>query len=195
MTTSYAQSSRIQRALAQSIYLIDISSMFGSSGIQECNVHVMGSSGSDYIVSLVSDNNTISCTCPDQQRRKQHCKHIYFVLIRYLRMREQDIDEENITKDTIRNIVSRVFEIAIANTQTNRPLWVSNTNDEVDEVDEVEPRDIDDECPICYEDMIQGDDFIRCQYSCGRRVHAQCYEMWQRHNTHTNTCVYCRANL
>ena len=188
MTSSYAQTSRIQRALAQPIYLIDISSMFGPSGIQECNVHVMGASGTDYIVSLVSDDNTISCTCPDHQRRHQHCKHIYFVLLRYLRMNANTIAEDAITKETIRNIVSRIFEIAITKTQTNSTLWVPESQKEV------EPRDIDDECPICFEDMIDGDDFVRCKYSCGRRVHAQCYKMWQRHHA-TDTCVYCRADI
>lgn len=185
--TSYEQHARIKRALAQPIYLIDISSMFGPSGIQECNVHVMGASGSDYIVSLVSNDHTISCTCPDHQRRKRHCKHIYFVLLRYLRMQAHDIGEDNITKDTIRNITSRIFEIAITNTQTNRPLWIPEKEKEV------EPRDIDDECPICFEDMTDNDKFVRCRYSCGRRVHAVCYDMWQKHNK--ATCVYCRADM
>lgn len=62
-------------------------------------------------------------------------------------------------------------------------------------------RDIDGDCPICYESMA-GDGgkakepVVFCK-ACGNNVHRDCFEKWSRSKKSTGgkvTCIYCRAN-
>lgn len=62
-------------------------------------------------------------------------------------------------------------------------------------------RDLDGDCPICYEAMAGGDGKPRepvvfCK-TCGNNVHRDCFEKWSRSKRSTGgkvTCIYCRAD-
>ncbi len=59
------------------------------------------------------------------------------------------------------------------------------------------------QCPICFEDMHEGDRPARttrlvwCQYGCGASVHAMCMDEWKKARPYKNApvaCVLCRSD-
>jgi hypothetical protein len=58
--------------------------------------------------------------------------------------------------------------------------------------DTVAQKDIDDLCPICLDDLENGEAIDFCKYSCGKSVHVDCFAMWTK--SKGDTCVYCRYN-
>jgi hypothetical protein len=47
-----------------------------------------------------------------------------------------------------------------------------------------------DDCPICLEELYNGDEIDHCKYSCGNPIHTDCFKMWCRHKN-SNLCVWC----
>lgn len=62
-------------------------------------------------------------------------------------------------------------------------------------------RDLDGDCPICYEALASGDGkpgepVVFCK-TCGNNVHRDCFERWSQSKRSTGgkvTCIYCRAD-
>lgn len=48
------------------------------------------------------------------------------------------------------------------------------------------------ECPICYEEF-KGENIAYCAFGCGRAVHADCYERYERAVEGEPRCVLCRV--
>ncbi|KAF2247484.1 hypothetical protein BU26DRAFT_520627 [Trematosphaeria pertusa] len=60
----------------------------------------------------------------------------------------------------------------------------------------VRRRAIDDECPICRENFLVGEQLVWCKDSCGRTVHKGCFEQWRAEciaDRRRTTCTICRA--
>ncbi len=55
----------------------------------------------------------------------------------------------------------------------------------------VDKKSEDDLCPICLDDLTNGDDLDYCKYSCGKHIHLDCFNMWSKQKG--STCVFCRA--
>jgi hypothetical protein len=53
-------------------------------------------------------------------------------------------------------------------------------------------KDVDDLCPICLDDLTNGDELDYCKFSCGKQIHKLCYEMWTKKNK--AQCVFCKKN-
>lgn len=50
----------------------------------------------------------------------------------------------------------------------------------------------DDVCPICLDELNNGNDLDYCKYSCGKSIHSDCYNMWTM--KHKKICVFCRTD-
>jgi len=57
---------------------------------------------------------------------------------------------------------------------------------------QVTQKDTDDLCPICLEDLENGEELDYCKFSCGKPVHTECYKMWLKKKA--AKCIYCQAN-
>ena len=135
---------RKNRGKTQNLFLIEIKV---NNEEYKKEFIIMGSTGNIYNV-IIKEKPT--CTCPDYKTRNKRCKHIYFVLIRVMKIKNK-LDNKN----------------------------------------EIIKKDINDLCPICLDDLENGEELDYCKFSCGKSIHKNCYFMWCK--TKQDTCVYCRA--
>lgn len=96
--SSYEETARRQRGLAQRMYLLDEiveGSSDGDSDGATCRVvyAVQGTTHRVYDVVVSRRGAAWSCTCPDYLRRRRDCKHVYFVRDRALAPRVARIME------------------------------------------------------------------------------------------------------
>lgn len=173
--------SRKERGVTQNLFLIEMKS--------EKEYIVMGSTGNIYTV-IIKD--IPSCSCPDFVTRNKRCKHIYFVLIRVMKTIKED---QSIYSD------NELMEMYSKIPQITNNLFVDKELKSVYEKfklqldcgqKEVTIKNTDDVCPICLDDLENGDDLDYCKYSCGKFVHKICYGMWCKKNK--ATCIFCRAD-
>lgn len=77
----------------------------------------------------------------------------------------------------------------------------SKIGTDFDTAAKVVQRDIDGDCPICYEKMVadggkgKKEPIVFCK-ACGNNVHRDCFERWSRSKRSSRgkvTCIYCRA--
>ena len=52
---------------------------------------------------------------------------------------------------------------------------------------------VDDMCPICLDDLDNGEELEYCKYSCGKAIHKMCFQMWFHKNS--IKCLFCGANF
>lgn len=153
---------------------------------------IMGFTGNVYNVLIT---NSPTCTCPDFTTRGRRCKHIYFVLIKIMKVDSDNEDQEEYDSDELLEMFSNIPNITNNlvvddhKKQTYKKLVKNNKTKKV----EVDQRETDDLCPICLDDLENGEDLDYCKYSCGKPVHKVCYGMWIKTKA-TNNCIYCRAS-
>jgi hypothetical protein len=178
--------SRKQRGMSQKLYLIEATDHF--------NYVIMGSTGNVYHVNI---SNSPTCTCPDHTTRHNRCKHIYFVLLRIMKV--IDCEQEKYTNEEIEQMVKNINNIqnVSVDSQTQQKyhkLTEKNIDKLVDKNSNVSATDnikgLDDLCPICLDDMENGEDYVFCKADCGRAVHKLCFDMWTKKNK--PSCLYCK---
>ena len=174
---------RYERARNQRFYLItsDISNNL-------CKFNVMGSTGNVYTVLIDSEKDT--CTCPDYLGRKQHCKHIIFVLNMVLSINIEDIFMRNYNPDSIKTYAENhdIFTQFTSDSLIERfnKINISKSTDS-----EVKQK-MNQECAICFEKINhEKDKIVYCKYVCGNSVHKECFNRWS--TIKPNQCVYCRG--
>lgn len=165
----------------------------------------MGNSGSAYDIRV--DERRVFCSCPDHASRGNLCKHLMFVLIRACKMPQQDIFRDyysvnrfNSTEETLtkcqeffqrreEGLEGERFRPDPVDTKSAKEVAVRPT---------VERKEIDDCCPICYEDFAdtQNENTVWCRYGCGKSLHENCFLRWSQSQSmkrQTVNCVYCRT--
>jgi hypothetical protein len=186
---------RKNKGAHQQLYLIE---MILSDKNNEKKFAVMGSTGNIYKVTI---KDIPECTCPDYRIRSSRCKHIYFILMRVMKI--SNIDEEiydekdlNFMFDNIPHITSNL----IVDKKTREVYKKLAKSDEVEEeiINKLQEGDksskikFDDICPICLESLENGQDLDCCKDSCGKYIHKICFNMWCRKNS--ASCVFCRSD-
>ena len=173
---------RKDRAKTQRIYLLE--SIPADPGNKyEREFVVSGSTGNVYNVTIC-DNP--ACTCPDYTTRYNRCKHIYFVLIRVMKCKNED--KETYTRTELINMFNNIPEIVID--PAYQKLYDQMKKQDGGEEIIVAQKATDDLCPVCLDDLENGEEVDFCKYSCGKPVHKICYDMWVRKKE--KTCIYCR---
>ena len=179
---------RVERALSQRLYMIE--------RVDGSNYLVQGSSDSCYVVSLDQNNDTNewSCECPDNEIRGYICKHMIFIMVRVLRLSVNDLARKLDCDDlfALQQLILRHRSNSLhPDTLLQRDRPINTRNENVRE--EVTRREINSECPICYEEMKNSERIVWCKYSCGNNVHKGCFDRWARTRGRNLTCVWCRA--
>ena len=182
------ETERKSRGKVQKIYLVMAHEY--SNGVLERSYEVMGTTGNVYNVCICTSP---TCTCPDYTSRQRRCKHIYFVLSRIMKVKEEQEDIEQYTDDDLQDMFNNV------------PLITENLRVDVHRVarfkslkkngnGEVTMREIDEDdmCPICLDDMFEcADEITFCKYSCGTAIHKDCFMRWTQHRHEPPKCLYC----
>ena len=47
-------------------------------------------------------------------------------------------------------------------------------------------------CPICLDDLNNGEELDNCKYSCGKAIHIECYKLWS--NKKEKKCIFCKTD-
>ena len=191
-------STRIERCFTDNLYLVE--SIPQNSNEEKKRIYlIMGSTGNVYSVVIT---NKPTCTCPDFKQRKKRCKHIYFVLIRIMKVENpiikkftnENLDEmfNNIPLITNNLIVDKSkrdkFHEITNNIKSNNSKEINSKTD-----NKVKQRLNDNDiCPICLDNINNGKELDYCKYSCGLTLHKKCFQMWEKRNK--GICVFCRAN-
>ena len=170
---------RKERGVTQKIFLIEV--------IQEKNqilreYVVMGITGNVYNVTI---SNEPSCTCPDYTQRHNRCKHIYFILLRVMKI--TDPDKDKYSDDDLTNMFLNIPEItkALCVDGKIRDKYIASSSKKSVTIKN------DDLCPMCLDDIENGDEYDYCKNGCGKCIHKICFESWCKN--HPVACLICKA--
>lgn len=175
---------RINNALKDKLFYIDSEIKSPTLKLYK----ILGTSGNIYDVTLT---NETSCTCPDFITRHKKCKHIYFVIIKLLKL--QNIDKKKYTDDELKQIIQNADITTGFNVNTKILSKYEKIKNDNNTKLECNPK-TDDSCPICMDDILNGEKFIHCKYSCGKCVHDNCFKLWVKNKKKSN-CVFCNKDL
>ena len=227
-------SQRISRALTQRLYLIQTSPIerFHS----QTNPHgpsmtftVLGSTGNVYKVTL---SKLPKCTCPDSQKGKI-CKHFLFVMLKIVGLEtNSNLVYQNAY---LTNELEELYELveerkrrlgyveandAVKKTYAKVENGHHNEDDVKEEEKGVKRKDLDDDCPICFEPLLPSSGktsssttatatttttttttsslitstslITFCSFVCGQNFHSECIKMWTSQHRNNPTCPSCR---
>jgi len=178
------------RGMTQSIYLINFDTQ--KENLESKKFTVLGSTGSVYTVTI---NSTPTCTCMDFKRRRQRCKHIYFILIRVMKVLKENEDIQVFTKEQVTQMFTNMQEIAksVYISDDLRKMYNIMSQQNVIENKTV-PMKNEEFCPICLDYIDCGEPIDYCKYACGNPVHTGCFKMWCKGKREKDiTCVLCRS--
>ncbi len=165
---------RISRALTQKMYLIQCTEK--KNGFA-CGVE--GSTGTTYLVELKKVGGCC-CDCPDFEKRREMCKHIFFILVRVAKTPVSEVQTDPVTFVLSDDLVTRI----------------KNATDPSHAVTESFEARLTNECGVCYEDFMEIDKNLRKCTTCLKALHDSCMELWIRScatRGHVCTCPYCRG--
>jgi hypothetical protein len=175
---------RKQRGKSQKIFLINQEIKNENTG----NFAVAGTTGNVYDVVI---NEKPSCSCPDFTTRRNRCKHIYFILIRILKIHidkeEQKIYSHEELREMFINMGNTCKALLVTDQQRKAYLEACEKKD-----GKIVLKDTNDNCLICFDPLDNGDPLIYCEYSCGRPIHQECIDILNKtQHLKTAKCLYC----
>lgn len=176
-------SSRKDRSKTQNLYVIEAR----NNGLYEKKYIVMGSTGNVYTVTIGPHP---TCTCPDYRNRHARCKHIYFIMLRIMKINKGE-DKPKYSPaeliDMFRNIPKEVEHLYVDADTYKKYDQMKNQ-----ESGNVQMKSIEDDlCPICLDDLTNGEDIEYCKTRCGKAIHRECFKMWSRGRE--KACMFCRS--
>ena len=183
---SYAPS-RKARGKSQKIFLV---ACHNNKDYERC-YDVMGTTGNVYTVRIT---NIPECSCPDYQSRNKRCKHIYFVLIRIMKLAGDEEDTVSYSNEELLQMFKKIPVI------TNNLMVAQNTQNKYKNLKDgcdkknikINQQPLDDCCPICLDDLTNGENVDYCKFSCGKNVHVFCFQMWCK-KQQNESCIFCRS--
>lgn len=160
--------------------------------------------------------NVWSCSCPDYTMRHNQCKHIYFVQDKVLEQVSEEerwelalkkIEDSQKTHDEYMASLEVMEEYKIKKMEKEKrgKEEVENRGkeetenrgkEEVEKLSNVirQKKWEEEDCAICFEKMIRGENVVWCTSSCGQTIHQACFYRWCRQKN-AESCVYCRATM
>lgn len=185
----YQDRARISRATSQRLFLIE-----KEWTQDQVLFDVMGSTGNVYRVSC-DETEDWTCNCPDHERRKQDCKHIYFIKIKVLKNLHswEELSSSNLSELVVDSSVLIQEDLKKAYEEKKRTIESPST--EIKEPIVLPPKErkewLNQECMVCCELMLSSDEpqLFTCS-TCMNSIHGICWSMWSRTK---EACVYCRA--
>lgn len=211
---------RYTRSLRHRLFLIDRSVSRGCSNPEAANVTidageeqpilsetfaVMGVNGNVYKCVI---STKPSCDCPDFTKRvgtpgHGPCKHLIFVFIRVLKLKEDDpiwwqaglLSEE--VSEALRSETRVTSTDVLADDAVRRQYRAGNAPQSSESAGTSNRKLIEGDCPICYENLSEGDvvrpdDVTTFCEVCGNNFHKTCVQNWTRAKGQSS-CPLCRA--
>jgi len=117
------------------------------------------------------------------------CKHIYFIVKRVLKCSDEICDKKRFQKKHLTELFSQIETIPQNVIYNADPMMIDSN---VTAATGRKPISEEDSCPICLEDLLNGNDLIYCMLSCGNSIHKTCFDMWSLKKPEQQ-CVYCRG--
>jgi hypothetical protein len=180
---------RKERGRKQKIFLI-LTHEYDDDCLER-KYEVMGTTGNVYTVTIC---RTPTCSCPDYVTRHKRCKHIYFVLTRIMRIKEDQEDIAHYTDEDLQDMFDNIPQIVDnLKVDTTKLTKFKNLKNGTFEhlMKTITPDDV---CPICLDDMYCcEEELIHCKYSCGNALHKECFDMYNK-KQHTVKCLFCFGN-
>ena len=141
---------------------------------------IAGTTGNIYTVTI---DKLPSCTCPDNRRARNQCKHIIYVLVRVLKA------PPNLQYQAA--FLSTELEEIFAGAPAPPGAKPDSGEEEAGH-----RKPIEGDCPICVlEFEPEKEEIIWCRLGCGNNIHAECFKRWATSRAgQPVTCVYCRAD-
>lgn len=164
---------RMNRGKTQRIYLANRNVDDNSAQFE-----ILGTTGNVYTVKL---SGSPTCTCPDFSQRKKRCKHIFFMLAKIFNV--TDPHKEKFTKTEIVEYIEK-YKINISK-------FIVKYDIKQHCID-VGAKCVEDNCAICLDEILNGEQYVYCKKSCGRCVHNDCYNVVIKK---TSKCPYCAQNF
>ena len=187
--TSHDKNMRKNKGLTEPIYLVEVSATTGS-GEEERQFIVMGTKEKEYKVKIKSKP---TCTCMDYIMRAKHndyfCKHIYFIVKRVLKCTDQICDKKKFQKKHLEELFDQIATIP-QNVIYNGDKMCLDGSTPATSRKAIGEEDC---CPICLDELLDGNDLVYCMLSCGNSLHHTCFNMWCLKKKE-QLCVYCRGN-
>lgn len=153
---------------------------------------VCGSTGNIYQVTIAENP---SCTCPDNSKNNNRCKHIYFILMKV--MKTEDEDESQYSPEDLQVMFNNIPVITNQLMADNNIRTIYDklkiSNGLVHKEKDITKKGSDDLCPICLDELDNGEDLDYCKFSCGKQLHKLCFSMWIKQKKEP-ICVYCKAH-
>ena len=189
----YKIDTRVKKAMNQRLYLIGIETNKTLNSEHVKIYKIVGSTGNIYTVTI---NEIASCTCLDFLTHHCRCKHIYFVLLRVIRIDPIYKDKEIFTIEELvimSNETKHVEGLYIANIFINKYNDLMGLNDDDMNLIKMVEAKLEDACPICMDDILNDEEYIVCEKSCGKCVHKNCFTVWTAN--HPPNCLYCKKPI
>jgi hypothetical protein len=165
--------------------------------VLERKFDLCGTTGNVYIVTI---NNSPVCTCPDHTQRKNRCKHIFFILIRIMKVGMEKEDkleyEDTDLKEMFQNMPTHMTDIKSgAKADSNLLSRYSNLQVRSNKDGTVKRQRITDDtrCPVCLDLLCETkkDPTSHCNYGCGTVVHNECAKIYNEHRRKTGYSAIC----
>lgn len=173
--------------------------------IIERKFDLCGTTNNIYTV-IITDKPT--CTCPDHLQRKNRCKHIFFILVKVMKVSEENEDKPIYTEAELRHMFSQMPQhmtdiksdvvatdsllTSYSNVQSKIIKSTKTANGEF-----LAQKITDDSrCPVCLEGLADSKEAVKhCKYGCGSVVHDECINIYNAHRKkigYPPICLVCQ---
>jgi hypothetical protein len=179
------------RANIQKLYLIFTHKYNQNDSFRK--YEIKGSTGNVYTVNI---QNKPTCTCPDHIQRKRRCKHIYFVLIKIMKVSHDYEDKNEFTDGELKTMFMNVPKITdnlmVDNVELTKYLKyvekMSNASYPL-EMKKIKEGDL---CPVCLDELFDtNESLVHCKYSCGFGMHKLCFDVYNENVDGVVKCLFC----
>jgi len=164
---------RLKKSLSEKIFLLSAS----QNTETQWTFTVRGQSKNVYEQILKPDS--FFCSCPDHHKRKTFCKHLLFLVARVAMQMEL---ASKIQQNTD-NWKETSFQACVAG-------WINRLKNRIGDTHKTTTSPGGD-CPICFEEMKDGEELSQCVTTCKNYFHKACMNLWLSEHS---TCALCRAD-
>ena len=163
---------RLKKSLSEKIYLLSANQISD----QQWSFKVRGQSKNIYEQTLTP--TSFVCSCPDHKTRSTFCKHLLFLVARVA------IQMELASKiqQSKANWKESAFNACVTS-------WLNRLKNRISKEKVLEK--VEGDCPICFEEMKEGEEFTKCSLTCKNTFHKECIKLWLESDH--NTCPLCRS--
>ncbi|CAH1795279.1 unnamed protein product [Owenia fusiformis] len=143
------------------------------------NSFLIGGDSPDHKFRVIIGEQTCSCG-------KAHCVHVLFVMLRVFQIEESDpclwrVKLKNYEVETLftnfhqkRRQQKTKKQKRIAKDKLVQSCDTPDSSAAAD----TSVKDVEEQCPICLNDMLEGESLVKCEHGCQNQLHQHCISIW-----------------